>query len=507
MIKIIHKNTKTDCKFERLKCALSKRCHKNIAIYGIGVNAQRCLERFGKDRFVGLMDSKAEGMCVYGKKVLSHDEILLLGVSVIIIAATPTPTNIVYDRIVNFCITNNIEILDMYGTNLVEANRGIKLQEINYRSLTVANARELLQKKDVFVFVRNVLLSVHDDQNFILNETKNILENKGVIVSRDFINLRKSSQSKISGRQAGKLNTIYDFYTILSDIDENLSSVYADAEREAIKNNTYPRKKLLELLKEAEKRGAKIFVCVDATGSEYAVKAAMESYDIANYDIISVNNEVELQDLYRTVRGVAEEDGNENVLFIGNNRKHLLIPVCHNVDYMYIKGAEQIYSEYIAGAKYNGSLCEQERKIVYEKLDSPFLEDVDAEACLVEVSTSQHVQSERQNRTLKILPKVTVNDGLFNSLIFPKFDNVEVSIIIPVYNQFSYTYNCLKSVLMNSDGVNYEVIVADDCSTDETKDLDKFVSGINIIRNKNNLNFLMNCNNAAKYAKGKYIRL
>ena len=83
--------------------------------------------------------------------------------------------------------------------------------------------------------------------------------------------------------------------------------------------------------------------------------------------------------------------------------------------------------------------------------------------------------------------------------------NPLVSIIIPVYNQFEYTYLCIKSIIENTGDIPYEVIIADDCSTDQTKDIKKIVSGVNVIRNKKNLRFLRNCNNAAKSAKGKYI--
>ena len=90
-------------------------------------------------------------------------------------------------------------------------------------------------------------------------------------------------------------------------------------------------------------------------------------------------------------------------------------------------------------------------------------------------------------------------------IVFPKTDKPLVSIIIPVYNQFEYTYYCLKSILMNSYGVSYEIIIADDVSNDLTTRLSEVAENITIVRNKENLRFLKNCKNAAKSAKGKYI--
>lgn len=87
----------------------------------------------------------------------------------------------------------------------------------------------------------------------------------------------------------------------------------------------------------------------------------------------------------------------------------------------------------------------------------------------------------------------------------PAEDKPLVSIIIPVYNQYNYTMLCLWSILNNTFGVTYEVIIADDCSTDETRNIQEFVANIRVVRTDKNMRFLKNCNNAAKYARGKYI--
>ncbi len=81
----------------------------------------------------------------------------------------------------------------------------------------------------------------------------------------------------------------------------------------------------------------------------------------------------------------------------------------------------------------------------------------------------------------------------------------KVSIIVPVYNQFHYTYACLKSIAVNSGEIPYEVLIANDCSTDLTTQLEEIIGGVKVITNEENLRFLRNCNHAAKEAKGEYI--
>ncbi|MEI8047715.1 MAG: glycosyltransferase [Bacteroidota bacterium] len=89
---------------------------------------------------------------------------------------------------------------------------------------------------------------------------------------------------------------------------------------------------------------------------------------------------------------------------------------------------------------------------------------------------------------------------------FPILTDVPlVSIIIPAFNQWDYTHTCLDSIFKNSGDIKYEIILADDNSTDDTKFAEKHIENIKIVRNENNLGFLVNCNNAAKLTKGKYI--
>lgn len=100
-----------------------------------------------------------------------------------------------------------------------------------------------------------------------------------------------------------------------------------------------------------------------------------------------------------------------------------------------------------------------------------------------------------QNGTAADYPVLTV----------PQRENPAVSIIIPVYNQFEYTYHCVESILKNSGDVSFEILIANDCSTDLTTEIEQIIPGVRCITTEKNLRFLLNCNNAAKYAKGKYL--
>ena len=88
---------------------------------------------------------------------------------------------------------------------------------------------------------------------------------------------------------------------------------------------------------------------------------------------------------------------------------------------------------------------------------------------------------------------------------FKNISSPKVSIIIPVYNNFDYTYHCLLAIHKHTPLDLVEIIIADDNSQDETINIKEYIKNITVIRNNQNLGFLKNCNNASKYAKGEFL--
>lgn len=105
--------------------------------------------------------------------------------------------------------------------------------------------------------------------------------------------------------------------------------------------------------------------------------------------------------------------------------------------------------------------------------------------------------------TRELLAKVASE---FPAIHFADVDDPLVSVVIPVYNQFRTTYNCLKSISENLPKCSFEIIVVDDSSRDETLFAGFVASGaIQFVRNAKNQGFVRSCNSGAARARGKYL--
>jgi O-antigen biosynthesis protein len=120
---------------------------------------------------------------------------------------------------------------------------------------------------------------------------------------------------------------------------------------------------------------------------------------------------------------------------------------------------------------------------------------------LIKRNTESPKKAEQLNRANPILEELKV----YPPIEFPLFTSPKVSIIIPVFNGWEMTYRCLLAINENTQLVSYEIIIADDASDDETKNISNLIKNLKVSRNENNLGFLQNCNQAACLSKSEFV--
>ncbi len=92
-----------------------------------------------------------------------------------------------------------------------------------------------------------------------------------------------------------------------------------------------------------------------------------------------------------------------------------------------------------------------------------------------------------------------------DAVALPTSETPVVSVIVPAFGQVPATLRCLRAIAASATATPFEVIVADDASDDPELWRLAAIPGLRLVRNPHNLGFLLNCNAAARLARGSYL--
>lgn len=491
--------------------------NKNIVLYGTAANSRAIVEAYGYTyNILGLMSEAAVGLYYFGKRVLSENEVIELQTDVIIIAAQISSAETVYNRILKFCMDNHILLYDMYGNNALELHREVTYQKITYMIRGIEDCKREIDKYDVIsfdmmdTFVMRKVSSAHEIFDLVS------LEIPDEIIIDDY------RFSRCKAEAMGMCFSLDAVYVNLQKLT-NLSSTYVNEikrlETELEIENSFVRKQMKELYFYAKEKGKKIIFVSDWLLPEEMQKNILSDAGVTDYDAFFWIGTDKLTKINGLFRSVLEKYRGQRILHLGDDDiNDWIAPKMYGFDtYILFSPFETLQQ---SNCRVNKAQVEFENhkwllgKLLVEAFENPFVlcgtkGTVDLSEDQKKLNAEIHVTMDDANIEFK--PVLLESPGKKNwieeyeKLVFATCKNPQVSIVIPVYNQFEYTYLCLKSILKYSQEVEYEVIVADDCSTDYVKELEKIVEGVTIIHNQENLRFLLNCNNAAKTAKGQYI--
>jgi GT2 family glycosyltransferase len=88
----------------------------------------------------------------------------------------------------------------------------------------------------------------------------------------------------------------------------------------------------------------------------------------------------------------------------------------------------------------------------------------------------------------------------------PPEDHPRVSILLVLLNRAELTFLCLESILANC-RIPYELVLVDNGSQDQTRQLLERMDGARVIRNAENQGFIRAVNQAAEVARGEHLLL
>jgi GT2 family glycosyltransferase len=139
---------------------------------------------------------------------------------------------------------------------------------------------------------------------------------------------------------------------------------------------------------------------------------------------------------------------------------------------------------------------------------------IDADAALASYTALaeawEALQQKRKDALQVTAPALLVsNDPAMDmaGIELPAAAAPRLSILVPAFNEPDYTVACLLAISLNPPLVPFEVVLADDCSTDPDMALLADVANLVYLRAAENQGFLRNCNAAFAHCRGEYVLL
>jgi GT2 family glycosyltransferase len=117
---------------------------------------------------------------------------------------------------------------------------------------------------------------------------------------------------------------------------------------------------------------------------------------------------------------------------------------------------------------------------------------------------------EMKEAVLAPLPAIAIsadNTADLAALRFVRHKTPLLSVLVPVYNEIDITVECLMSVRNTMPDIAYEVVLADDASTDPLALQLAKVPGLVVVRQERNCGFIRNCNAAFARCRGEFVLL
>ncbi|MCD6346284.1 MAG: hypothetical protein J7L96_02565 [Bacteroidales bacterium] len=314
-----------------------------IVLYGVGRNTAAILKNPGNANIIGLMDIEATGQTIYGKPVLSYDEVIETS-KVIIIVARQSVVNIIHKRISFLTSKHAIKIYTVNGDLISEKNTEYRNKDLEYWSATSKDLYNEIDRHDVISFdifdtlIMRKTLKSEDVFELVEQEIQYRYQ-----ISINFRELREKSEEQLP-HALSTIDEIYEKFSTLSGLPLDIVSVIKNTELEVESRLLITRKCMVEAFNYAKTRGKTVFLTTDMYFTHSHISTLLSSLDITGYDslLISSHKKKSKEDgsLFMHLKSIAPSS---KILHIGDNRIDDIEQAHRNgIDTFYIMSAYEL---------------------------------------------------------------------------------------------------------------------------------------------------------------------
>ncbi|MBQ6318821.1 MAG: HAD-IA family hydrolase [Lachnospiraceae bacterium] len=355
-----------------------------IGIYGIGKNAQTILENITGYNFDCLIATDHLNETIYGLKVLPLSE-AIERVGLIIIAAIPSSTSIIYDRIKGD-VPAGIPICSMHGRVLTgdeayrdneywkrsvdELYRTIDDHEvISFDVFDTLITRRVLEPWDVFDFVSHNL-----SENLTCNSTG------PTSLAGKYKKARIEAERKMYSLHASPtIDQIYDCMGHELNLDKEIISLLKKTELETEQSVCISRRIMADVLSYVQNKNKRVFLTSDMYFSAEDIRQILHAEGIDTDCELIVSCEYDAtKEKGRLFEILKEKAHSSSILHIGDSPENDIEKAKENgIDAFYIKKGYDILAESSGAYIFDRIRNDDDRQIlgyiISEMFNDPFI--------------------------------------------------------------------------------------------------------------------------------------
>ena len=304
----------------KLEQVLQQYQEKNIAVYGLGSETERLLDKLGTQYHIaGLLDSFREEGEFYGKPVISLKETVEKKVGLILVAARPGSCKAIARKIEAFCKENRIAVFDIRGNDLYE-KKNVVYDFKNVTGITKAEFMRRLENSEVIsvdlfdtLIMRRTLFATD-----VIKLTDEKLKEQGIVIEK-FCDRRLESEKYLSQKTAPMLVKIYEYMLEKYDIQNVTAQQLAELEWKLDYELVVPRSEICEAAAKAYEGGKEVYIVSDTYYTKQQLVQLLDKCKITKYTQVLASCEYQTGKTQQLFEVLKERLDGKSCIHIGDD--------------------------------------------------------------------------------------------------------------------------------------------------------------------------------------------
>lgn len=261
---------------------------EKMVIYGTGIHAEAVISSCKDYPIEGLMDASRTGETLWGKPVMSEEEVTAAGIRLVVVVARPAVHTIIYKRIRQWSEKHAVRVLDIEGNDIADKARKNTCSS-PYFNKSYEELLGEIDRHDVISFdIFDTLLTrkVYEPSDVFALLDLEYEERYPFVFSVE----RKRAQQELSETEEPDIHQIYRRMKVNNPcLSQEECDVFKAREIQKERQILTPRKKMLDCLDYCAGKGKRVYLVSDMYLPGKILADILRQFGITRYDRVLVS--------------------------------------------------------------------------------------------------------------------------------------------------------------------------------------------------------------------------